>query len=215
MGNQYTFKDFLQEEHDSSKLLEVLYSLDKQLKYLHSKGYYVNNINFDSIIKNEENVFKFMYVDKLPADNSNLYVKGNIDSLAKVSLGAYVYITSYEFGYVGDINSFDYEKISRQNPDYVVQNYEFIRSSIPAADEFGEYYDGVIDGQFGYFCDFVDKKRMASQQNKSSAITMVKSTAIGRAYRDDDAFIAILYYPILIVCVSILSIVIYILILHK
>jgi hypothetical protein len=44
---------------------------------------------------------------------------------------------------------------------------------------------------------------------------MVKSTAIRRAYSDDDAFIKILFYPIILACVSALSIIIYILILHS
>ncbi len=214
MGYGYTFQQFLMEEHDSSKLLEVVYSLDRQLKYLHSKGYYAKSVDFNTIMKNENNDYGFMYVDQLPRENSDLYIKGNIDSIAKISLGAFVYVASYELGYVGDISSFNYERISRQNPDYIKQNYDFIRSSIPAVDEFGDYYDGIMDGKYEYFSDYVDRKSKSSQ-NKSSALTMVKSTAIGRAYSDDDAFIKILFYPIILACVSALSIIIYILILHS
>ena len=213
MVYRYTFQQFVIEEHDSSKILEVIYSLDRQLKYLHSKGYYATSIDFQSIMKNDNNDFGFVYVEKLPKENVDLYIKGNIDSLAKISLGAFVYVASYDLGYVGDINSFNYERICRQNPDYLKQNYNFIRSSIPATDDFGDYYDAILDGKYDYFSDFVDRKSKNSQ-NKSSAITMVKSTAVGRAYKDDDAFIRILFYPILLVCVSVLSILVYLFILR-
>ena len=47
---------------------------------------------------------------------------------------------------------------------------------------------------------------------------MVKATSVGKALSDsgdNDAFVTALYYPIIGICISILSIVIYLLILYK
>ena len=48
---------YLLYENDKSKILEMIYQLDKQLKLLHSKHFYVQNLNAESILYNEDETF--------------------------------------------------------------------------------------------------------------------------------------------------------------
>lgn len=217
METNNTYQQFLQQEHDSSKILEVVYSLDRQLKYLHSKNYYVTDINFKNVVMNDNNDFGFVYIDKIPTGvNKEFYINSNINSMVNFSLGSYVFLASYDAGYVSSIESFDYTQITKQYPDFIKEHYDFIRTTIPASDEFAEYYDNAINGEFGYFSDLVDRKSKESQANKNSALTMVKTTQVGKALsNDDDAFVGVLFYPIIGICISILSIVIYLILLYR
>ena len=212
-----TYQTFLQEEHDSSKILEVIYSLDRQLKYLHSKGFYAVDINFKNIVLNENNDFGFLYIDKIPNNVSkDFYINSNITDMVHFAFGSYVFLSSYEAGYVSSIDSFDYTMIAKQYPGFIKEHYDFIRTSIPAEEEYASYYDNVLVGEFGYFSDFIDKRSKESQSNKNTALTMVKATQVGKALSsEDDAFVEVLFYPIIGICISILSIVIYLIILYS
>jgi len=167
-------------------------------------GWYVTNISAESIIFNETGDLGYVNLSKM--DNrvdKSYYINQNINQLAVLALGVYVYVD------LEDTNFYDYTNLVNKNPDFVKDNYQYIRSSIP----YGvEYYDDVIlNNNVSYFSDFIYLK--SGSDNTKSGRSLVKTTPTGKALADkeDAAFVNTWFYPIIIVCVITLLIMMYLL----
>lgn len=209
-----TFKQELSDSLDSSKILEYLSLLDEQLKYIHSCGYYIDNINFDTIIINGYQDLGFIGI--FPVNNlessQNIY-NNNIKQLAEVSLGAFVYLSSARLGNIQDPSYFDYSKITaNKDPEFISKNYPIIRQAIPY--EPGYYDNVIIRKQYDYFGDYLNKNEENNNtMNKSPKL--VKATAAGRVYSGEEAaFVKVGLNLIIIGCIAIMFFIIYMIYLY-
>lgn len=205
-----SLKKYLASEQDTSKMLEGINSLDRQLKYLHNNNYYVTSINsYDVVfsVNNNKEYFGFSKIDRIPKNcNKDKLIEENIKSLAELSLGVYVYLAMGSGNYF-----YDYTEISKKYPSYIKDNYLSIRSAIPYG---AEYYDSVIlDGKYSYFSDYVKMLNDESKRERGNSTILVKSTPTGRALteREESAFVSAIFYPIVIICVLVCIIMVYLL----
>lgn len=215
VNSAITLKDFILKDSDNSKITEVIASLDRQLKYLHSKGYYVESMGFNDVVVNDYQDFGFTRISRMDKNQNNeSTIKGNIKSLVLLSLGSYALSNSVNDGYVSNTEWFDYNEIDKRDPSFVSNNYDFIRTTIPYGTD---YYDDVINnGNIYYFSDYIAQKSRESN-GKGNSRSLVYATAAGRALSEknkESAFVKISFYPIIIGCFLMIGFVIYTLLLH-
>lgn len=183
-----SFSRYLMYEDDKSKILEAIYVLDRQMKILHSKSMYIPVMSAENILYNSDDTFSFKNVAKIPFDKEEC-VKTNITKFTHLSLGIYASLAV-------DKTSFaDYTKLDK---DFIYQNYPVVRELIPYGKE---YYDSIIvDESYGYFSDYLDKKRLEESSAKGSSNQLVKATAAGKVYSDEKAaFSEVSFYPLVAV----------------
>ena len=213
-SSRKTIKNYLLENPNSSELIETMYSMYYDLEELHKKGYYAENINFNTVSfsQSEGTHKRFDFGVLNTSENAQAYNEHcllNILSLTYTSLGMFAYSYSSELRPSNPLY-FDYSKISKQDPDFVLKNYAVISDSIPYG---RDYFDNIMSGNYDYFCNYIDKNR-AETTRESSRGSYVKTTPFGKGYGDDDnnfAYIKVWFYPIIILCVSLISFVVYVL----
>lgn len=194
IGQYFTYNN------DPEKIRDAFIELDNQLKIIHSRGYSVD-INSSSIVY--ENGLSFSrYQNGLTEEQR----KHNIEDLAKLAIGTYFSLPTGTFS--------DYTHLPN---DYIRENYDVIETSILKATPNDEYYREVlVNGNIGYYNDYLVKLKQSSPAGKSNENTRILaySTPEGRAMskRDDAAFIDIVFYPIIITLSIIASYMIYILV---
>ena len=189
--------------------LEGIIALDRQLKYLHSIGYKVDNINAREIVYND--YYGFANISKITGNREEAIEK-NIKDFVKLSLGVMVSLD------VGGNVFYDYTEY----PDnFVAANYmDGIRPSIYKN---ADYYDDIMNSKlFGgegnaksyYLYDYINKD-LNGKSNKNSR-SLVKSTPTGKALSDidDAAFAKTAMLPLLLGCIFIVIGIAYILITH-
>lgn len=218
VSGRNSIKSYLLTNPTSSELLETTYSMYQQLQALHKKGYYAEKIDFDTLTFSQSEgtykIFDFGFLNTSSDDGifSSCCI-GNIIEMTYTSLGIFAY------NYSSDLQPsnpayFDYSKISKQDPNFVINNYNAIRDSIPYGNE---YFDNIMSGNYEYFNIFVDNQRKNSQSNKNGIGSYVKTTPFGKGYGEDDnnfAYIKVWIYPIIILCVALIVFVTYILYTH-
>lgn len=183
-----SFSRYLMYEDDKSKILEAICILDKEMKRLHSKNMYVPVISAENVVYNADDTFSFKNVSRIPFDKEEC-IKSNIIKFTHLSLGVYASLAV-------DKTSFaDYTKLDKE---FIYQNYPIIREFVPYGKE---YYDGVvIDESYGYFSDYLDKKRLEESSAKGSSNQLVKATAAGKVYSEEKAaFSEVSFYPLVAV----------------
>lgn len=208
-----SFAQYLELLPTSNDVLTAIESLDYQLKQYHNAGYYVSSISFNSVFLKDGD-FAFSWVQKLPEENADLYKKGNMTSLFQFALGAYNYLDPASSGNVFGVKNFDY---SNYNFEFIKNNYGLLRTSIPEVGNTLDYYDGFLSGNTMYLTDYMKSNNLEGNSN-NRRFSKVKSTPAGKALSlmddyNNGAFTQIFFYPILGVCLSILSITIYIILL--
>ncbi len=220
MSYSDTYEYFLQQRPAPEEVLKEIYVLDTRLKQLHSNNKIVEIINFRSVVRNNSGAFDFAYVSDIIPDNKEPYVKKNVEGLAKLALGSFVYLEACKShtnvgGYRLNIQSFDYNNGFFSDLMNTNQNHDYIMSCIPEQDTYSDYFDRVLFGEVVYFSDYVNQKN--SSVGKNGSKTLSYATAAGRAYAEqqDSGYMQVLYYPILGVCIAIISIIVYLLILLR
>lgn len=220
MGYSDTYEYFLQQRPSPEEILKEIYLLDSKLKELHYKNKFVDIINFRSVVRNPNGSFDFAYVNDILTDNKEPYIRSNIEGIAKLALGSFVYLEACNSqGDIGKYNlnvqNFDYNNISFNDLMNTNQNRNYILSCIPDKDVYSDYFDRVLFGEPLYFSDYINQKN--NSVGKNGLKTLSYATAAGKAYAEqqDSGYMQVLYYPILGVCVAIISIIVYLLILLK
>lgn len=205
-----TLGAFLRSDFDPEFVLNAVYSLDSQMKQIHKKGYCLKNISFSTVIFDEYQNITFADFYKI-TDSNDAYK--DVNDFNNFSMGLFVLISSKELGYYNDISFFDYSALARSESNFILENYAFIKQSIPQ--DLVDYYDDFISGsEIKYLTDFVKSKNSADS-NKSNARSLVKATAVGKALTDREmnnaAFAEALVYPILAICGILLIVLSYLL----
>ena len=192
MGNRETLRQYLTYNKETNEIEQIFYNLDAQLKYLHSNGYCVLELNSDSILlENNKNASSnnqtvFMYASIVRTNNPEKDFSRNIEDLSKLAVGAFI---SIENGF-SDYSTFD--------TSYIRKYYDEMAFYVPNS----EYFRSVIvDGNATmYYSDFVNQK---SGGGKDNSRQMIKANSYGKMYVPDEeaAFVKIVLYPVLIVAI--------------
>ena len=212
-------KDFLGKDPTTSELVETIYSMYYCLQELHKKGYYAEDITFDTVTftqaEGSHKRFDFSSINTTP-DNSKFreYCISNIVLLTYTALGMFGYNYSSELQ-PSNPAYFDYSRMVKQDPYFVYNNYNVISDFIPYGKD---YFDDIMTGNYSYFneyVDYTDKNRKSSRDSNRGSY--VKATPAGRGYGEEDnsfAYIKVWFYPIIILCIALIAFVVYILYTH-
>lgn len=192
MGNKETLRQYLTYNKQINEIAQIFYNLDSQLKYLHSKGYCVGELNSDSILletnKNSSpnNQSLFIFSSIVRVQNAEQDFSRNIIDLSKLAVGAFI---SIENGFC------DYTNL---DSSYIRKYFDEMAIYVPNADYFRNV---IIDNDTTmYYSDFVNPKNSIG---KSNSRQMVKSNNYGKMYVPDEeaAFVKIVIYPVLIITI--------------
>lgn len=192
---------YLLYENDKSKILEMIYQLDKQLKLLHSKHFYVQNLNAEAILYNEDETFSFSSIIRNSYDEEK-NIKNNILKFTQLSLGIYAFVSFPQNVFT------DYSKLDEQ---FIYNNYLMIREFVPYA---VEYYDSVIiDKRYSYYSDYIDRMKERESSSNKMGNSLIKATTAGKLYSDDSnnkaAFSNVVFYPLILFMFVLFSIISY------
>lgn len=218
MKNDNTLGSYLYQGLNIEYIEKIFVFLDYQLKQIHNKNRYVEDISFRTIILDEEEEyfsFKNEFIQKMPKEcDRNVFIRNNINHLVKLFIGAFAFETTLEQTKNINIEWFDFPTISKRNPSYVEEHYNYLKTVIPNSEKYGEYYDDVIlDNKYEYFNDY--KRRQDEKESRTTSRQMTYSTPVGRALSEKEdigksAYAQILIYPIITACFMILIAIFYI-----
>jgi len=192
MGNKETLRQYFVYNKDFSEVDQIFYNLNSQLKYLHSRGYCVAELNSDTILldtnKNNSptNHSEFSFSMIVRTQDPQKDFAKNIKDLSKLAIGAFI---SIENGFC------DYSKL---DAIYINKYFDEMADFIPNS----EYFRNVIinNDTTMYYSDFVNNK---NSNAKSNSMQKLKATEYGKMYVPDEekAFVRIVFYPVLIITV--------------
>lgn len=186
MGKSETLRQYLTYNKDSDLIDDIFLKLDNQMKYLHGKGYFVSELNSDTILLDEsydEPAFVFSAISK--SSNKEQDFKKNIVDLSKLAIGAFI---SSENGFC------DYTKMS---DNYIKRYFNEISYYLPHPN----YFESVlVEGRAGYYSDYV---RIQGENSKRNSMVKTKTNEYGKLYASNEeaAFIKIVFYPVVIICI--------------
>lgn len=183
-------------QHNSSEdVANMHYILDKTLKYIHSKGYYVVDFSFKEILTNGESA----QYNKVTSNDFKDKNKKNQDNVLMLTS----LITKVYNGFPVNV------PIQFLKDNFDEYKYVFV-------DGTEDYFAGVIkDGNVGYYSDYCDLKK-SGDMKKSSQRSLTKSTPVGRMMTNDEAAYAnVLILPAIITLLFISTVVIYFMFIYK
>lgn len=192
MEKKETLRQYLTYNKDANEMEQIFYNLDSQLKYLHSNGFYVKDLNSDTIFLEENKNYShngqsvFMFSSIAKSSNIDKDITSNIKNLSKLAIGAFISIDNGFCDYTNLDNN--YIKKYFDEMSYYIPNSEYFRSIVTEND--------VIM----YYSDFISQKNSGG---KGNAVQKVKANSYGKMYVNDEeaAFVQIVLYPVLIVTV--------------
>lgn len=192
MGKRETLRQYLTYNKDISVIEGIFKDLDSQLKYIHSQGFCVSELNSDSITMDENYNSSYMDLPKFSfssisrLQDSARDISSNITDLSKLAIGAYI---SIENGFC------DYSQLST---NYIKQYFNEISFYLPNA----PYFKGVImdNDTSAYYNDYI---QITSGNSRSNSRQKNYTNAYGKMYSSDDdaAFIQLVFYPVIIISV--------------
>jgi len=191
MEKKETLRQYLTYNRDVNEINEIFVNLDRQLKYLHQRGYCVSDLSSDSIIlesnkfssPDNKNVFMFSSITR--TNNSVKDYSDNVEALSKIAIGAFM---SVENGFC------DYSQLSTE---YIRKYFGEISMYLPNS----EYFAKIIqDGDISYYSDYI---QMTTGNSRNNTIQKRKATEYGKMYvpEEDAAFIQIVFYPVIIISI--------------
>ncbi len=186
VGQKETLREYFLMHKDISNeaISNIFYQLDSQLKYFHQRNYHIKGINSDTIVHDNGN-FIFTSIEKSQDIVSDRHE--DIINLSKLAIGTYI---SIETGFC------DYTNL---DIDYVKSYFGELKWLINDS----EYYEDVImnNDTSTYYVDYVQS---LNHSTKGNSRQIVKATPQGKLYSYDDqedaAFVKIMFYPIMIIC---------------
>lgn len=194
-----TLGQYFSYNKDPEQIRDAFISLDNQLQLIHERGYSVE-INSSTIVY--ENGLGFSRFNKGLTEAER---KSNIENLAKLAIGTYFSLPTGTFS--------DYTHLPN---DYIKENFDAFENSILKANENDNYYRSIlVDGQVGYYNDYLKKLKKSQPQGKNNnnrVLTYSTPKGCAMSKREDAAFIDLAFYPILITLTLIIGYMVYILI---
>ena len=192
MEGKETLRQYLTYNKDINEIDQIFINLDSQLKYLHKNGYYVSELNSDTILLERNKVNSsvdysmFMFSSIAKSQNNKEDFANNITSLSKLAIGAFI---SFDNGFT------DYSQL---DTNYIKKYFNEIAVYIPNS----EYFANVIlnDDTSSYYSDYVNQ---IVSNSKGKAVQKAKATEYGKMYTNDDeaAFVQIVFYPVIIISI--------------
>jgi len=179
MENSETLKQYLTYTNDIEEVKSICGDLFAQLKVYHSKGYYIPNINSNSIVMTENKYYsndgysKFTFLDIAPMSSEREKTKKeNIIDLCKLTIGAYV-SSSIENSFI------DYTGLKTK---YIKDMFGELEPFLPDLDYFRKTID---ESEVTYYSDYLSDK-YGSNINKKGSNVYQKSTSVGRLYTKEE-----------------------------
>lgn len=190
-NNIVSLKNWLSRHKSSDDYIKLFYNMDKTMKDIHDRGYFITSFNQEDIFTNGD-IVKYLDTMKMDNDHNDYYVNQNIYYLSCMAIGVYNDCLSY---------------INPQNKSGLKENYSSFSSLIPS--DVSGYYYGIIVNDYKdvYLSEFMDKKREMKSLNggNSSSLekgkTLTLGTQYGKMYAYNDksaAFISIVLFPTII-----------------
>lgn len=186
--------------NDYNGATAFLCGLNSDLKAKHFKGLCTDGINVNTEVDVTNKSFANTR-NVITAQN----VKNDIDSLAVFAISTFVFLSN-------DTNQF-----VQLNKNVIVENVDFIKGMVPELVPGDKYYTDIIEGKaFTYYEDYIAALQVNNEYGSSNSNNLAKSysTAAGRAFSDknnyDSAFVNIIFYPVIIAAICIISFVVYV-----
>lgn len=186
--------------NDYNGATHFLCGLNSDLKTKHFKGLCTDGINVNTVIDVTNN--SFVNVKNVVTGQN---VKNDIDSLAVFAISTFVFLSN-------DTNQF-----VQLDRNVIAENVDFIKGMIPELVPGDRYYTDIIEGKaFTYYEDYVANLQVNNGYGSSNSNNLAKSysTVAGRAFSDknnyDSAFVNIIFYPVIIMAIFIISFVVYV-----
>lgn len=206
-----SFFEYLKSEQNQNDIFRRICEFDNKLVEIHKNGYCVENLGFDNMyLINDGDSLSPVFSNAFKSSKQEIKNQ-NMKDLAYLSLGIFVSLK------MGGGLIYDYAKICRTNPDFVVNNYSTISDVILDFNGISEYkgfYDEIINGDFNYLTKYITNKSNENKDRGNNRGTVLSYyTQAGKAFSQDSdaAFVNAMFYPIVIVCVIAIVIMIYLL----
>lgn len=208
MKDSETLQEYLYYQKDEEQLTNLFYILSYYLEQLHQRDFEVLSLNSNTIlIKNNFPIFSSI-TRKTIGQN---IPERNILALAQLMLGAYLTI---------QIGFDDYTKFP---VEYIIQNYDKIENAIQNEHFENDYFKDIfINGKREYYHRYLEQKQNQASEFGSAngnVRSYQKSKAlpngIGKMYvietKEDkmSAFINVIFYPTLLLVVTIVLVISY------
>lgn len=180
MNDGMNLKDWLSIHEEQDEVRSLFYLLDKRMKYIHGRGYYISKFNLDKI-EIKKNMVDFLEVDLMSRDSYQEAIDSNVYTMACLEVASYARCLEFF------------------NPKFLTESFDEFVPFIPHDDV--PYYRGVFqDKKYRYFSDYADlleqakeKQNFGEDQDQTNQITSntrqksyVKATSAGKLYQGDD-----------------------------
>lgn len=176
--------------HSNEDSIENMhYLLDKTLKYIHSKGFYVIDFNFSEILTDGKSA-QFKEISRIPNGNKDTVKRNNIFILACQIIKKY--------------NEFP----MNVSIDFLKEKFTEYKELMPL--NVKEYFVGVMaNNEILYYSDYDDKKLEDGNQRENSR-TLGKNTQAGRLMSNDEAaYASTLILPAILTLVFLTALITY------
>ena len=191
MEKRETLRQYLTYHKDFDEINQIFINLDKQMKYLHQKGYCILDLNSDTILlesdKANSNIDQnsFMFSSIIRSTNRDQDFSNNIVDLTKLAIGAFI---SVENGFC------DYSQLST---NYIKRYFGEIAFYLPNKEYFANI---IVENKMSYYSDYVQAK---SDKNRNNTIQKTKANEYGKMYsgEEESAFIQLVFYPVIIISI--------------
>lgn len=198
------FRSYLTYNPDVDTIWNSFYNLDQKMKIIHSKGYYVSELNADTIVcVHKENQRPYLEFTSIGVLKNRDDILDNIKNLSVLAISSYL---SVGIGF----------------SDYTKGNYNMLKNAFESIVENCDIPDSnyhkqliVYDKVLGYFSDNCDDKLHNTSNSRNR--TIVKSTPQGGLYSNMDyentyekaGFIEIVFYPVIMISIITIAAVLY------
>lgn len=203
MEDKITLRQYFSYNKSLKNARILLIDLDKQLKYIHMLGFYVQNISSDYIIYDKHsNIFKFD-INKLKYIgydyDFDIYCTKNRVEFAKLSIGTFLTI---EQGFC------DYSSVQTS---FFKDNFDLIEEYIPYENDKDYYYREMFinNNKKAYYSDYILKLDFSNKKKESNK--ELKNYNYESLYYQlsESGHVNILYYIVIITLILVIGILTY------
>ena len=208
MENGERLRDYLSYEIKEEQLSSLFYALSFMLENLHQKGYEVTELNSDTI-QIENQIPTFTQIARI--DIQKNLKEENILDLTKLMLGSYITIS---------VGFSDYTKLSLS---FLQENFNEMENIVPSSIDKMYFREVIVNGKREYYHHFYERKAVeleplgnSSSHSNARTKSKVLPNGVGKMYMLSDdsqdkmgAFINVIFYPTLLLVLTIVLVISY------